>query len=194
MNSIFNKLLQNLMKRETAQKAIKRVNMLKLKHSLNSLKNSPVEKHRRMFSLWKSWNDKQKTQAINNFKKDMGKNKTLFEYMTNLNRRVNLITTKLAMGKKLTTSQQQFLKDYSEFFVQEDNIWKPINSSWIISAHYKKSTKIMLVKMVRGKLTYPFYEVPVWVWVHLTTLPSNAGTWWWKEWIWKYSANNAKWK
>ncbi|MEG1312723.1 MAG: hypothetical protein RSD40_00240 [Bacilli bacterium] len=52
----------------------------------------------------------------------MGKNKTLFEYMTNLNKRVNFITSKLVRDKPLTTSQQQFLKDYSEFFVQEDNV------------------------------------------------------------------------
>lgn len=189
MNSMFNKLL----KRVTAQQAVKRSSWKEINKSIRSGANSPIDKHRKMVATWNSWNLKQKHIAIKKFKSDVGNNKTLAEYFAQLERTVNRITTKKALGKILTTTEQKFLDEYIDLFVFEENFFNAVNSSWIISASYQSIGKVMSVRMVRGTADYLFHNVPKWVWVHLTTLPSHAGKWWWDKWIWKYSSNSAKW-
>lgn len=189
MSSTFDKLL----KRVTAKTTAKRNTFDKINKTIREGKNSPIASHRKMVEIWNSWNQKQKQKAIYKFKSDAINNKTLAEYFAYINRNVHRITTKMIKGIPLSTLDMKFYLQYLEFFLFEENYYSVVNSSWIKSATYQKSTKIMRVTMIRGKLDYPFYNVPIHIWVHLTTLPSHAGTYWWDKWLWQYSTNK-RWK
>lgn len=111
------------------------------------------------------------------------------------------IAQKISRGRPITTFEQEFIDDFGDFLMKDKYIGQeaqgnPVNSSWIISASWvgdEGQTGNMFVQMKRGRDIYKFYGVPKAVWIMLTELEANAGTWWWNNWIWKYSAYAKNW-
>lgn len=152
----------------------------------------------------KSWDGLSKQQKSNGIKallKEFQNNQALSQHWEKMKKIISQISQKKLSGRKLTNNQQQLLDMFGKFFLDDNNIicgpmdsngWKNLHSSWLIRAQYNKTTKIMLVDMKRGTMTYPFYNVPEEAFLLLATTPSHAGTLWWEKWFWKYSASNWK--
>ena len=106
---------------------------------------------------------------------------------------VNRVTRKIMRRKNLSSNDRELLETHRAFFTRTHE-FKNVNSSWIISVRYLKRSQTLYVRMVRGKLDYPFYDVPFWVYAFLTTLPAGSGKWWWDKGIGiRFSSNPENW-
>ena len=108
--------------------------------------------------------------------------------------RLQQITRYIMSGRIPTQKMQEDLENHKNYFTRAYEKHQ-VNSSWIISATYQKSSKILILKMVNGvRGGYKFFNVPFWVWVFLTTLPAHAGTQWWHRGLGvQFSSNPSRW-
>lgn len=95
----------------------------------------------------------------------------------------------------LSENQKKLLALAEDLFVPDNDSssYRPLHSSWLISVKYTPRTKMMWVNMIRGKAIYKFPNVPKEAYLALLAQVNHAGTYWWKNWYWKYSTNAAKW-
>lgn len=109
---------------------------------------------------------------------------------------MNQILKKKISGKELTQNQKEVLNLFEEVFVADEmkylKVWVGLNSSWLVKGFYVPQTKLMPLIMVRGKSIYTFYSVPKWFFLGLVMCESHAGTYAWRNNIWKYSLNKNK--
>lgn len=73
------------------------------------------------------------------------------------------IRLKEFVGKKLSTNDIKFKDFVDNILIDDDNndeVYYFKNSSWLIMLIYKKKSKTALIKMKKGKMLYPFYNVP----------------------------------
>lgn len=64
-----------------------------------------------------------------------------------------------------------------------------VNSSWILTARYTASTGMLRLTMIRSGKIYKFPKVPRLAYLALISQTAHAGTFWWRNWYWKYSTN-----
>lgn len=111
-------------------------------------------------------------------------------------KRVQQITNYIRIGREPTERMKQELEIHKTYFTKAHSIHK-VNSSFIKTARYLKNTQQLILSMpVKGGMrkSYTFYNVPIWVWLFLTTLPAHAGKKWWdKGFGIKYSSNPKHW-
>lgn len=97
-------------------------------------------------------------------------------------------------GKKISTSDKQFLDFVDNVLIDDDNkdeVYYFKNSSWLIMLIYKKKSKTALIKMKDGKLPfYPFYNVPK---TKVIDLLLFNGKFMWSYFGRHYSANPRHW-
>lgn len=131
-----------------------------------------------------------KLQFAKNIRKKSEKSETIGAYVFKIEKNVNLITKKMfkskGKGELLTTEEKQFVEDFSCFFMKMNVPIKAIHSSYILTASYDWTVRELSLTMIRGRASYKFYNVPKEVWIHLSTLPAKAGTYWWDQWF-KYT-------
>lgn len=98
-------------------------------------------------------------------------------------------------GRKTTSNQDKLIEVATDLLIDSKNTSKYefARSSWIIATKYTPRTKLLWVKMKRGKVIYKFPNVPPVDYLLLITCAGTMGTFWWREWYWKYSTN-PRWK
>lgn len=167
--------------------------------------------------LWKSLSENQKKQFREWFRKKamsqarVARSFTLEHELRKVQARVTRISNKYFLGKKPLTKQEwEFISNFSEFFGELDNRkgaklqnnikhsgggWYKTKSSWLLSFQYKgekgKGKKGNLaVNMIRSKgKIYNFPRFPYEEFVMLKNCSGSIGTYWWKQWLWRYSTN-----
>lgn len=94
-------------------------------------------------------------------------------------------------GKPLTHNQAKLIEIAKDLLINKNqtNNYVLGRSSWILAIKYTPTTKLMWVKMIRGKRIYKFPNVDDIAYLALLTCAGTQGTFWWKEWYWKYSTN-----
>lgn len=108
---------------------------------------------------------------------------------------LNQILEKKIQTNQLSPTNKKLLKVAEKLFVPESGWTKyqPLRSSWLIVAKYNKPKKQLVVQMVRGKQAYHFYRVPPWAYIALIIKIGHVGTYWWRQWYWRWS-KNPQWK
>lgn len=109
---------------------------------------------------------------------------------------VNYIATRKIKGRPLTKNQTRILNIAKKMLLDKHGTftYNPLKSSWLIACAYVADKRVMWVKMVRGTTIYRFVNVPPEAYIAIIVLSGHAGTYWWKEWFWRYSTNQARWK
>lgn len=142
---------------------------------------------------------------------------TRIQGLTHVLNRMEYLSERFFTGKKLTKTQWDFIYQFTEWFGDIFNHTQLVvgnktktmpsgrtkwqtpkkKSGWIIRYRYEgyigKDGKGMLyVLMKRGKMVYPFYNVPYVEYILMTHVRTSLGKYWWEKWLWKYSANKLR--
>lgn len=109
---------------------------------------------------------------------------------------VNRIMLRADRGAKLNSIDKRIVGLAIDLLIPktQQSFYVPIYSSWLISAKYNPRSKLMWVKMVRGKRIYKFPNVPPIAYLALISCKNHAGTFWWRKNYWLYSTNWKKWQ
>lgn len=100
---------------------------------------------------------------------------------------------KIQAQQRLSYLEGKKLKWYENYFVSYGvNIIKTPRSRWVRWVSYNTVTKIAHIKMVRGKIVYPFFNVPKYKFL-LFLLKVSAGKYMWDEFGQKFSLNPERW-
>lgn len=173
-----------------------------------------------IYRMWKGLSEGQKKQFREWFRtKAMNQSRVArsfnFEHeLRKIQARVKRISNKYFVErKKLTKQEWDFIFEFSEFFGDVDYTqkrqtrvlrktkgrvqWYHTKSSWLLAFKYegesgkdKKGT--LFVKMIRGKMIYPFPGFPYVEYVMLKNVTGSIGKYWWKKWMWRYSTNASR--
>lgn len=104
---------------------------------------------------------------------------------------VNKALIKKDSGKPLTSQEKKAINQYDKLLNKEEGVERVnVNSKWIIWAEYHKKTKVVYMSMKRGKIIYPFFNVPRTKWLMLVT---SGGTYMWDYFGKHYSARPYNW-
>lgn len=108
---------------------------------------------------------------------------------------IRVALRKKARNQAMTYNQVKLVEIARDLLINKNqtNKYIPGRSSWIIAIKYTPSSKLMWVKMVRGKVIYKFPNVGDIDYLALITCAGTQGTFWWKEWYWRFSINASRW-
>lgn len=188
------------------------------------VEKEPSEKKVKEYAInkmWKSLSEAQKKQFREWFRNKalsqsrVARSFTLEHELRKVQARATRISNKYFLGKKKLTKQEwEFVKNFSEFFGELDNRkgakatnakhsrggWYITKSSWLLSFKYsgekgkgKKGNLACTMIRAKGKI-YNFPKFPYEEYVLLKNCSGSIGTYWWKQWLWRYSTNPTRWK
>ena len=162
---------------------------MKMLKASNVLASKTKMNEKELRNFFNHMNKGQNDRMVNAFYK---KSKTSLTAQF-LQRQIQVISDKLLDGVELSTSEWKAFSTWENLTIKRSNITqRSVNSSWLLTADYNISSKVLIMTMIRGKQPYSFYNVPSWVFTALTNGSERKGRMWWNKNFWKYSRGKMK--
>lgn len=152
---------------------------------------------RQVLDIYSKLNEREK-QIINEF---FMKNYHVHDWNQRANfvsfmQELHLIIKKKQKGAAISKVDEALLQAAKDIFISDkrNSYYKPLQSSWLISCKYTKSSQRLWVQMKDGHAIYKFMGVPEDAYILLITIAHKAGSFWYKEkYGSKYSTNPQYW-